>query len=60
MSDQLEFLQADIDHLKEVLSSGQYNLDTSILLGVCYLSDICKFLFWLKLVLRFWVQIPED
>ncbi|XP_025115865.1 heat shock factor protein-like isoform X2 [Pomacea canaliculata] len=34
MSDQLEFLQADIDHLKEVLSSGQYNLDTSILLGL--------------------------
>ncbi|KAK7497650.1 hypothetical protein BaRGS_00011045 [Batillaria attramentaria] len=34
VNDQLDLLQSDIDSLKEVLSTGQYNLDTNFLMGL--------------------------
>ena len=34
MLDHLDTLQSDLDSLKDLLSSGQYNLDASQLLGV--------------------------
>ena len=34
MTDQIELMQSDLDHMREVLSSGQYSLDPSILAGV--------------------------
>ena len=43
MTDQIELMQSDLDHMREVLSSGQYSLDPSILAGVGLLPQALHF-----------------
>ena len=40
VTDQLDLMQSDLDHMREVLSSGQYSLDPSILAGVGLLQAL--------------------